>query len=100
MVFRGACLHPAIEHLMLQLEKQPQPWRLSLTNWRQLLSRTIVGLEQLEQQGQAVPDWILGGGTALMLHSDHRLSRDIDAFIDDPQYLGSCRRRSPTFGTA
>ncbi|MBR1241929.1 nucleotidyl transferase AbiEii/AbiGii toxin family protein [Bradyrhizobium sp. AUGA SZCCT0240] len=23
-----------------------------------------------------------------MLHSDHRLSKDIDAFIDDPQYLG------------
>jgi hypothetical protein len=59
-----------------------------LTSWRQLLSRTVVGLEQLEQQGLAVPDWILGGGTALMLHSDHRLSRDIDAFIDDPQYLG------------
>jgi hypothetical protein len=59
-----------------------------LASWRLLLSRAIVGLEQLEQQGQAVPDWILGGGTALMLHSDHRLSRDIDAFIDDPQYLG------------
>jgi hypothetical protein len=59
-----------------------------LASWRLLLSRTIVGLEKLEQQGQAVPDWILGGGTALMLHSDHRLSKDIDAFIDDPQYLG------------
>ena len=59
-----------------------------MTGWRPLLSRTIVGLEQLEQQGQAVPDWILGGGTALMLHSGHRLSKDIDAFIDDPQYLG------------
>jgi hypothetical protein len=23
-----------------------------------------------------------------MLHSDHRLSKDIDAFINDPQYLG------------
>jgi hypothetical protein len=59
-----------------------------LASWRLLLSRAIVGLEQLEQQGQAVPDWILGGGTALMLHSDHRLSKDIDVFIDDPQYLG------------
>jgi Nucleotidyl transferase AbiEii toxin, Type IV TA system len=59
-----------------------------LASWRMLLSRTIIGLEKLEQQGQAVPDWILGGGTALMLHSDHRLSKDIDAFIDDPQYLG------------
>jgi len=34
-----------------------------------------------------VPDWVLGGGTALMLHANHRFSRDIDAFIDDPQYL-------------
>ena len=59
-----------------------------MISWRLLLSRAIIGLEQLEQQGQAVPDWILGGGTALMLHSDHRLSKDIDAFIDDPQYLG------------
>ncbi len=59
-----------------------------MTSWRLLLSRTIVGLEQLERQGHAVPEWILGGGTALMLHAGHRLSRDIDAFIDDPQYLG------------
>jgi Nucleotidyl transferase AbiEii toxin, Type IV TA system len=58
-----------------------------LTSWRLLLSRAITGLEQLKQEGQAVPDWILGGGTALMLHSGHRLSKDIDAFIDDPQYL-------------
>lgn len=59
-----------------------------MASWRLLLSRAIIGLEQLKQQGQPVPDWILGGGTALMLHSDHRLSKDIDAFIDDPQYLG------------
>ena len=59
-----------------------------MSNWRLLLSRTILGLEELEQQGQPIPEWILGGGTALMLHTDHRLSKDIDAFIDDPQYLG------------
>jgi hypothetical protein len=59
-----------------------------LSSWRLLLSRTIIGLEQLKQQGQPVPEWILGGGTALMLHADHRLSKDIDAFIDDPQCLG------------
>ena len=59
-----------------------------MISWRLLLSRTIIGLEQLGQQGQAVPEWTLGGGTALMLHAGHRLSKDIDAFIDDPQYLG------------
>jgi hypothetical protein len=30
---------------------------------------------------------VLGGGTALMICAGHRLSKDIDAFIDDPQYL-------------
>jgi hypothetical protein len=30
---------------------------------------------------------VLGGGTALMIHTGHRLSKDIDAFIDDPQAL-------------
>lgn len=59
-----------------------------MISWRLLLSRTFVGLEQLKQQGQAIPEWILGGGTALMLHAGHRLSKDIDAFIDDPQHLG------------
>lgn len=59
-----------------------------MISWRLLLSRTIIGLDQLKQQGQATPKWILGGGTALMLHAGHRLSKDIDAFIDDPQYLG------------
>ena len=58
-----------------------------MTGWRQLLSRTLDGLSDLKQQGQPVPDWVLGGGTALMLSANHRLSRDVDAFIDDPQYL-------------
>jgi hypothetical protein len=59
-----------------------------LSNWRLLLSRAVTGLEQLQQQGLAVPEWVLGGGTGLMLHANHRLSKDIDAFVDDPQYLG------------
>jgi hypothetical protein len=58
-----------------------------LSGWRRLLGRTLDGLSDLEQQGQPVPDWVLGGGTALMLYANHRFSRDIDAFIDDPQYL-------------
>jgi hypothetical protein len=60
-----------------------------LSGWRRLLGRTLDGLSDLEQQGRPVPDWVLGGGTALMLYANHRFSRDIDAFIDDPQYLAS-----------
>lgn len=58
-----------------------------MSNWHRLLDRTLQGLAELKRQGRPVPDWVLGGGTALMVFADHRLSRDIDAFIDDPQYL-------------
>lgn len=58
-----------------------------MSDWHRLLDRTLRGLAELRQQGQPVPNWVLGGGTALMIFADHRLSRDIDAFIDDPQYL-------------
>ncbi|MBX9845428.1 MAG: nucleotidyl transferase AbiEii/AbiGii toxin family protein [Xanthobacteraceae bacterium] len=58
-----------------------------MPNWRLLLDRTVGGLARLKAKGQPVPPWMLGGGTALMLHTRHRLSKDIDAFIDDPQYL-------------
>jgi len=44
-------------------------------------------LDRLRAKGHVVPGWVLGGGTALMIHSGHRQSKDIDAFIDDPQYL-------------
>ena len=58
-----------------------------MSHWERLLNRTIVGLQRLRAAGQPVPDWVLGGGTALMIHAGHRVSKDIDAFIDDPQYL-------------
>lgn len=59
-----------------------------MPQWQFLLDRTVQGLDRLRERNQPVPDWVLGGGTALMLHAGHRLSKDIDAFINDPQYLG------------
>jgi hypothetical protein len=58
-----------------------------LPPWLRLLERTIDALTRLRSAGQSIPDWVLGGGTALMLHAQHRISKDIDAFITDPQYL-------------
>jgi hypothetical protein len=58
-----------------------------LPHWRLLLDKTVAGLTRLQARGQPIPDWALGGGTGLMVHTGHRLSKDIDAFIDDPQYL-------------
>jgi hypothetical protein len=33
-------------------------------------------------------NWSFGGGTVLMRRYRHRLSKDIDLFVPDPQYLG------------
>jgi hypothetical protein len=38
--------------------------------------------------GLSNPFWTLGGGTVLMFRYLHRLSKDIDIFVPDPQYLG------------
>ena len=38
--------------------------------------------------GLADPFWTFGGGTVLMFRYGHRLSKDIDIFVPDPQYLG------------
>jgi len=35
----------------------------------------------LEEAGQPVPEWLLGGGTALMLFANHRLSKDVDTSL-------------------
>jgi predicted nucleotidyltransferase component of viral defense system len=34
------------------------------------------------------PFWTFGGGTVLMFKYGHRLSKDIDIFVPDPQHLG------------
>jgi hypothetical protein len=58
-----------------------------LPPWQLLLHRTVDGISRLRSAGHLVPHWILGGGTGLMIRIRHRSSKDIDAFIDDPQYL-------------
>lgn len=58
-----------------------------MSDWTWLLHKTFEGLRKLDERGSPVPRWVLGGGTSLMIAFQHRLSKDIDAFIDDPQYL-------------
>lgn len=56
-----------------------------MSDWKWLLTKTFDGLQKLADNGSPVPEWVLGGGTSLMIAFQHRLSKDIDAFIDDPQ---------------
>src|SRR6266496_2351840 len=56
--------------------------------WETLLQRAFVLIDSTSASGKALTDWSFGGGTVLMLRHRHRLSKDIDIFIPDPQYIG------------
>ncbi len=53
------------------------------TAWRTLLKLALPALDQIGADGKRT----LGGGTALALKLDHRISYDIDIFIEDAGHL-------------
>ena len=55
--------------------------------WTKLFPQALRLMLHLESQ-VAQAHWTFGGGTVLMLRIGHRLSKDIDLFVPDPQYLG------------
>lgn len=57
-------------------------------SWRPLLAEALAILDDLGAQGFGAPDLVLGGGTVLMMRLHHRLSKDIDLFLHDAQWLG------------
>lgn len=57
--------------------------------WQALLPRALTLIDEVRTHGGVEnPFWTLGGGTVLMFRYRHRLSKDIDIFVPDPQYLG------------
>jgi len=56
-------------------------------NWAQLFRMACSLIRQANSKQVVIDRWALGGGTAMMLQIDHRDSRDIDIFLDDPQQL-------------
>lgn len=56
--------------------------------WTVLLGHAFTLMDEIAQHGTKDPVWTFGGGTVLMLRHGHRLSKDIDIFLPDPQYLG------------
>jgi len=57
--------------------------------WENLFPRALALIDEISRYGGiADPFWTLGGGTVLMFRYRHRLSKDIDIFVPDPQYLG------------
>jgi len=55
--------------------------------WEGLLSTALVILDDLEARGVGAPEIAMGGGAALMMRMHHRLSKDIDLFLHDAQWL-------------
>lgn len=59
-----------------------------LKTWEKLFERALVLIDSVSASGVTLDDWSFGGGTVLMRRHRHRISKDIDIFIPDPQYLG------------
>jgi len=56
--------------------------------WETLFQRALELIDSVGSAGITLEDWSFGGGTVLMRRHHHRLSKDIDIFVPDPQYLG------------
>ena len=54
-------------------------------------------MKQIDEVPVPTECWTVGGGTALKYEMNHRESKDIDLFFEDPQYLGFL---SPRFNDA
>ncbi len=55
-------------------------------SWEGLLSTAVAILDDLDE-GLGAPEMAMGGGTVLMMRMHHRLSKDIDLFLHDAQWL-------------
>jgi hypothetical protein len=56
--------------------------------WETLFRRALLLMDEARAQGIPVDEWTFGGGTVLMRRHQHRFSKDIDIFINDPQFVG------------
>jgi len=56
--------------------------------WRALFAKAMLLLDDVVARSGVDVPWTFGGGTVLMLRHYHRMSKDIDIFVPDPQALG------------
>jgi len=67
------------------------------TTWEILFQRALTLIDDAQSKGIPVENWTFGGGTVLMRRHWHRISKDVDIFIHDPQFIGYLSPRlSPT----
>jgi predicted nucleotidyltransferase component of viral defense system len=59
-----------------------------LNAWQALFARAMQIVDSVAASGLRFDEWSFGGGTVLMRRFRHRISKDVDIFVPDPQYLG------------
>jgi len=59
-----------------------------LRAWEKLFGHALSILDESVATGAPESGWSFGGGTVLMRRYRHRVSRDVDIFVPDPQWLG------------
>ena len=59
-----------------------------LKTWETLFRRALLLIDDARSHNIPVDEWTFGGGTVLMRRHQHRFSKDIDIFINDPQFIG------------
>jgi hypothetical protein len=57
------------------------------SDWAQLFRIACAMIRQVNAEQEIIEHWTFGGGTAMMLQIDHRISQDVDIFLHDPQVL-------------
>jgi predicted nucleotidyltransferase component of viral defense system len=57
-------------------------------HFKALFHRAFRIIDSVESFGAPKMPWTLGGGTALAMYFQHRMSHDLDIFLSDVQYLG------------
>ncbi|WP_257179143.1 MULTISPECIES: nucleotidyl transferase AbiEii/AbiGii toxin family protein [Bradyrhizobium] len=57
------------------------------SDWAQLFRIACAMIRQVNAEQNIIDRWTFGGGTAMMLQIDHRISQDVDIFLTDPQVL-------------
>lgn len=68
------------------------------SRWRDLFRLAVAALDEVYglSRDDDWPDWTLGGGTAIAVRIDHRISYDVDAFIQH----GRLKDLTPAVNTA
>jgi len=59
-----------------------------LRAWESLFAQALEILDSARRADAGVTGWSFGGGTVLMRRHWHRISKDIELFVPDPQWLG------------